>query len=345
MVSFMKKVFLSIIMLLVAGAVLLFIYAARTVRVIGSGGDGNSSGIVATFPNIPLPEKDRVDILVLGIRGMGTDPKEEKNGELLADSIILFSFDTKQNKAAIISIPRDLYVEIPGYGKEKINAAYAIGEDRNYGYGSKGLELTKSILSMITGVYIDYAIRVDFEGFKKIIDQLGGITISRDSPFEESRQWVHDGKEASAYWRLDDTGWTFIVPKGVNLLTAEDALYYARSRYSSTDFDRMRRQQEVIAAVKAKALSLGVIANPVKIFQILDILKDHVRTDMPVSKMKELIQQARDAKIQDYRKEALTSGEGGLLYEDSIGGRFVLLPKSGDYSEIQKFMKAILDDE
>lgn len=343
MVSPIKKVFLPAIILVVLSGVFFFYHAARTVQIVGSGRDGNSNGIVATFPGIPIPEKDRIDILILGIRGLTGNPKEENNGELLADSIILVSYDTKRNKASIVSIPRDLYAEIPGHGKEKVNAAYAIGEDRNYGYGSKGLELSKALLSVISGVYIDYAIRVDFDGFKKIIDQLGGVTIHRDSPFEESRQWIRDGKDASAYWRLDQTGWTFYVPKGSNLLTAEDALYYARSRYSSTDFDRMARQQEVIAAMKAKALSLGVLANPVKIFQILDTIKDHVRTDMPISKIKELVELARKAKIQDYRHEVLASGDGGLLSEDSVGGRFVLLPRGGDYAKIQEFFKSILE--
>ncbi|MBI1888435.1 MAG: LCP family protein [Candidatus Spechtbacteria bacterium] len=343
MVSSIKKVSIPAIILLILSGVFFFYHAARTVQIVGSERNGNVNGIAAIFPGIPIPETDRIDILILGIRGLGDDPKEENNGELLADSIILLSYDTKRNKASIVSIPRDLYAEIPGYGKEKINAAYAIGEDRNYGYGRKGLELSEALLSVISGVYIDYAMRIDFDGFKKIIDQLGGITIHRDSPFEEPRQWIHDGKNESAYWRLDQAGWTFYVPKGSNLLTAEDALYYARSRYSSTDFDRMARQQEVIAALKTKALSLGVLANPVKIFQILDVIKDHVRTDMPISKIKELVELARKAKIQDYRHEVLTSGEGGLLYEDSVDGRFVLLPKDGDYSKIQEFFKSILE--
>lgn len=348
-----KRIFLAI---LIAAVILggLFTYKiGRTVTIIGGGMDSIWEETASLFPPLPEPEKNRIDILVVGIRGYSGE-EEWGNGEWLADTIILASFNKDNDKASIVSIPRDLYVEIPGHGKEKINAVYAVGESRNYGGG--GLQLMKAITSVISGVYVDYAVSVDFAGFQKIVDHLGGIVIYRDTPFIEDKQWLYDGREGKKYWRLGETasttesgttttesGWVFYVPKGSNVMSSEDALYYARSRYSSSDFDRMRRQQEVISAIKSKALNLGVLANPIKIFNILDVVENNVRTDMEISDIRELISLASGAKIQRFIKEVLDSSEDvGLLLEDRADGMFVLLPRVGDYSEIQALFKNII---
>lgn len=321
--------------------------AGRTVTVVGSGASYFWDDELAFFPKIPEREENRIDVLVLGIRGIEENEEEDYSGDFLADTIMVASFNKDNEKASLISIPRDLYVDIPDYGKEKINSSYAVGEGRHYGGG--GLELTKLILSSISGVYIDYAISIDFGGFKKIVDDIGGITIYRDSIFEESRQWTRDGMEGERYWRLDTNGetgeswWTFYVPRGANVMNSQEALYYARSRYSSSDFDRMRRQQEVVNAIKNKALNLGVLANPVKIFNILDTIEDNVRTDIPISYTKELIDMARKSKIQDFERAVLEDGENGLLVSDYIDSRFVLVTKDGDYSEIRELFRKVVE--
>ena len=92
----------------------------------------------------------------------------------------------------------------------------------------------KELVSKITGVYIDKAVILDFFSFEKIIDQVGGIDIVLENPFEEKQQW----------------GYEFSLPAGPNHLDGKNALYYARSRFSSSDFDRSRRQQEVMFALK-----------------------------------------------------------------------------------------------
>lgn len=323
---------------------LFFIYkAGRTITVIGSGASYFWDDDLTFFPKIPDREDNRIDILILGIRGIdGKDEEKDSNGDFLADTIIIASFNTDNKKASIVSIPRDLYVDIPGYGKEKINSAYAVGENRHYGGG--GLELMKLLLSSISGVYIDHAVSIDFEGFKKIVDDIGGITIYRDTPFEESRQWVLDGREGKRYWRLDEeTGWTFYVPEGENVMNSEEALYYVRSRYSSSDFDRMRRQQEVISAIKSKTLNLGVLANPIKILNILSTIENNVRIDIPTSYIKELIGMVRKSKLQSFQTAILETGDSGLLTADNIDGRFVLLPRTGDYSEIRELFRKIVE--
>lgn len=355
MVSLRKKFFIAAVIVVAAFGVLFAYKAGRTITVISGSEEEFWKEVASGFAPLPKPEKNRIDILILGIRGY--DGKSEwGNGEWLADTIILVSLNTLNNQAAIISIPRDLYVNIPGHGKDKINAAYAIGETRNRNGG--GLQLTKTIASMVTGAYVDHAASIDFRGFGRIIDQLGGITIYRNTPFVESKQWLLDGREGKRYWRLIKSGsatstatsteasvpvsWEFYVPAGTNVMDSEEALYYARSRYSSSDFDRMRRQQEVIDAVKSKALNLGVLANPFQLIRILDTLEKDVRTDMSLREMKDLAALAAKLKIQEFRRAVLDSSENGLLVEDKVDGLYVLLPKSGDYQEIQRLIREIV---
>ncbi len=351
MVLLKKRTFIIIPIIFFIGLAALFVYkGGRTVTIIGNNSSGFWKETAAIFDSLPEPEEDRIDILIVGIRGFqdGEDRSEGgSNGEYLADTIILASFNKENDRAALVSIPRDLYVDIPEYGMEKINSAYAIGEARQYGGG--GLQLTRALVSAISGVYVDHVVSVDFEGFEKIIDQIGGIVIYRDTPFVEGKQWIHDGQEGKRYWRFrqesttTEAGWEFYVPKGENIMNSEEALYYARSRYSSSDFDRMRRQQEVISMIKSKALNLGVIANPVKIFGILDTLENNVRSDIEVSQMKELLFIIQKAKIQDLKKAVLDTSDDGLLVEDRVEGRFVLLPKDGDYSQIRELFKSIVE--
>jgi len=350
MVFLNKKIIIILVVLPLAVALTFAYKAGRTITVIGSGKSEIWHETISGFKEFPKPEEDRIDILLVGIRGFEDDSEnryEGANGEYLADTILLVSFNKENNQASVVSIPRDLYVDIPDHGKEKINSTYAVGEVRHYGGG--GLQLMKALVSQISGVYVDYAVRIDFEGFKKVIDNIGGITIYRDAPFSESKQWAQDGREGKRYWRLIEaststsSGWEFYVPRGANDMNSEEALYYTRSRYSSSDFDRMRRQQEVISAIKSKALNLGVLANPIKIFNILDTLKNNVRSDMSVAQMKEIVTLVQKAKIQDFKKEVLDSSDEGLLVEDRVDGKFILLPKGGDYGRIKELFQNILE--
>lgn len=343
MVFLNKKVIIAAVILFALAAGAAAYKTGRTVIVVGNPQDEFWRETISGFTAFPEPEVTRIDVLIAGMRGFdsGANRLEGENGEYLADSMVLVSFNTQNNQAAVVSIPRDLYVDIPDHGKEKINSAYAVGEARRYGGG--GLQLTKALVSIISGVYVDHAVSVDFAGFKKIIDHIGGITIYRDDPFIEDKQWIHDGRVGKDYWRLDEEkGWIFYVPKGANVMNSEDALYYARSRYASSDFDRMRRQQEVISAITAKALNLGVLANPIKIFNILDIVQNNVRTDMSIPEINELISLIQKSKVRGFKSAVLDANDNGLLMEDRIDGRFALIPKTGDYSEVKKLFNDIV---
>ena len=130
------------------------------------------------FP-VPIKETDRFDTLLLGIRGS----EDTENGGLLSDSIMLFSSDKTTGKLSLVSIPRDLYVNLYGIVKGKTNEIYEKGLIKK-----NAMEFTKNAFSRITGVYIDNLIVFDFQGFKEVVDTVGGIDIELKQPFEEKNK-------------------------------------------------------------------------------------------------------------------------------------------------------------
>lgn len=360
-----KRLLIGIGVLSLLGALFVFYQASNVLTIAGD---------VGSYPGFSVErEEDRIDVLILGIRGAG-DP----NGGLLADTMVLASFDKKTKRAAMVSIPRDLYVEMPDHKKEKINFAYALGETRSPGGG--GLALSKQVVQYVSGVYVDHAIVVNFEGFRRVVDALGGVTITRDTPFSESQQWQGEGDPNSAYWVFQQTTpsaaeepsstetdtpaeeeqvaesvepttqeeaqpegyWVFQVPAGTHTLNGKEALYYIRSRYSSSDFERVRRQQEVIDALKDQALSLGVLANPFKVFEIIDALGNNIRTDMGLGEIREFVSLAQEYQNIEVNHAVLEPSEEGIIYSDTVDGAYVLLPRSGDWEQVRGFFGSLL---
>lgn len=275
---------------------------------------GSKSGSFIT----PSDNSDFLDILLVGIRGIG-----EEFGGTLTDTIILFRIHKTTGQAAIISIPRDLYITLPYNGSVKINEIYTIGIDK--GGESLALALERTILSQITGIHIDGVVRVDFTAFKKLIDEVGGVDIYLDKPFMEIIQWQGKGG--------------FKLPAGPNHLNGDTALLFVRSRFATSDFDRAKRQQEIILALKNKMTGLGILANPVKLYAILDIIGSHIKTDYPFD-IPRLLSLANTL---DYRniKHVVLSTQNYLYQSKDSNGAYILLPKDGDYSDIQHFIKNI----
>lgn len=321
--QFVKKlsfVFLAIFLLF---GIFMFSRAQNFFSVINGGIKNNKTALI--FPadeNFKLhSDANRVNILLLGIRGADDMP----NGGLLTDTIMIVSIDTEKKKAALISVPRDIYLEIPVVKKkEKINAAYLYGEEKSPNGG--GLELSERTVEYVTGLAIDHVISVDFKAFSEIINELGGVDVYLDKPFSENKQWGVD----------------FYVASGLQHLSGDVALYYARSRYSTNDFDRARRQQQVLVAMKDKAMQIGFLANPFKINSVLDILKNRVKTDLAlfdIIKFSRLTQEIENNSI----KHKVFSTEDGVLTQTFINGAYVLLPADGSFEKIREVSKNILN--
>lgn len=279
----------------------------------------NNAGL---FPSIQSEkDPDRINILLLGLRG-----ENDPHGGLLTDAMMVLSIKRNTSQVALISIPRDLYIKMPGTEqKQKINFAYALGEEKKYGGG--GIIYSKAIVSEVTGLYIDWAVSVNFKAFQEIVDTLEGINVYLDKPFEEKAQFANEIQLS--------------LPAGENILNGETALYYVRSRFSTSDFDRMKRQQQVLIAIKEKALSLGVLTNPIKIFNFLSVLGRNVKTDMEIGDIQELLGLSPYLKTDQIIRRVFDTTTEGLLYSAQYNGSYILLPVAGDFSQIQEICKSI----
>lgn len=264
-----------------------------------------------------MEEDGRWDILILGTQPIGG----LKNG--LTDSIMMFSYKKDTQEAAIFSIPRDLWVKIPGFGMHKINEAYVYGETKKPNGG--GIALAKQVVSSITGLEIDFAVVVDIQALKKIVDTLGGIDVYEDK-----------------YFSGDLYGNYVKIHPGVNHLNGSQTLAYIGVRSIDSDFKRMERQQKVFLLLKDKIFSLNLLSRPDKILSILNTVSKHIRTDFPLSQIQEVIQIASSFDVQNVKK--IVFDTSNYLYHPPTDERgYILLPKKGDFSEIKKITRGIFE--
>lgn len=266
-------------------------------------------------------EPGRVNIAVFGIRG-----KDDPNGGLLTDTIMVLSYKEEGSKMAVISIPRDIYIEdYPGRENgEKINAAYAFGEEKESGYG---IEYAKNIVAKVLGLKIHYGIVVTFKAFEDLINALGGIDVLVEKPLRENLQWGD----------ID-----FFVPAGRRHMDGETALYYARSRFTTNDFDRGKRQQEIIMALREKSLRIGILANPFKINEFFSIVEKNVKTDMEFMEIINFLSFISRLPSQNIIHKVISDQDGDLLYSAKKGDAYILLPKGGNFEKIMEMAKNIL---
>ncbi len=277
----------------------------------------------STIEKLKKNKLDRLNVLVLGIRGVG-DP----NGGLLADTMMVLSFEPQTGNIALISIPRDLYVKVPYQDyKHKINETYALGiVDKDW---RTGLEYSKMVVSDVTGLDIHYATSVDFKAFKEIINILGGVTITLDKPFSERNQFAEGVIE---------------LPAGKQVIDGEIALLFVRARFSTNDFDRAKRQQQMLIAVKDKAFGLGVLSNPLKIISILDSLGNHVKTDAELWEIQEIAIAFKKVNTPSIKRKVFDTSKEGLLYASRDNkGSYILLPEGDNFDRIQKVCREIFN--
>lgn len=270
----------------------------------------------------PNTIEKRVNFLILGMRG-----KDDPNGGLLADSSIIVSVRPYDNKIALISVPRDLFVFMPGLNESrKLNEAYEIGEKQNSG---KGLNYTKSIFSNVSGVPIHFAAIVNFKAFKDLVDSLGGVELNLAQPFVEAIPF----EEGS-----------ISLPAGRQVIDGDTVLLYTRARMSSSDFDRSRRQQEIIKAIFSKVTKTGIIINPFRLNKLLNIMEANIKTDMKVWEMEETIKLFSQLKDTSVKTKVIDTGSEKLLYSTySSQGAFILLPTGDNYAKIHEAVKNIFN--
>lgn len=243
--------------------------------------------------DIDIPE-DQIKILVLG-------SDERPGGGFRTDVVMLVIINPQQDTVSVVSFPRDLWVFIPGWGMNRINTAMSIG----------GFNMIADTLQHNFGVRPDHYFLTNFSGFTEIIDRLGGITI-------EASQAVTDKCDVS--W---GTLGYCTVEAGSFDMDGATALWYVRSRYSSSDFDRTRRQQEVLKGIADRLISIDGVRRAPELYKIY---KDNVETDMGLSDILPLVKIAPQiAQSENIRRYAVGPGQ---VYDYVVpeSGAWVLVP-------------------
>jgi LCP family protein required for cell wall assembly len=301
-----------------------------TNRIIARNNSGSAPALAGDIDPTKLRgEGDgRINILLLGIGGPG------HQGSDLSDTVMVVSIDPRTKDVAMLGIPRDLYVPIPGYGSAKINAAHAYGEQHKSSGG--GPALAKKTVEQLLDLPIHYYARVDFSGFKKAVDAVGGVDLTVDKA-------IYD-----PYFPADrgDGYKPFSVKAGYQHMKGDLALQFVRSRYTTSDFDRASRQQKVMLALRDKTLSVGTLTNPAKISGLIDAIGNHARTDLQLHEIKKLAEIAKDIDASKVINKVLDTSSDGLLVNSTIGGGYVEVPKAGlnNFSEIRQFVHSIFVD-
>ncbi|MFA6973684.1 MAG: LCP family protein, partial [Parcubacteria group bacterium] len=266
----------------------------------------------------------------------------------------------------------------PGWGnKTKINAVYAAGEENGK---KQGLQDMKKVVSEVTGLQVEYGASINFAGFKQLIDAIGGIDITLANSFDEAMQFnephvcdssfftVPTGQfenKTTKYFSNDtktyktritasyplctapkntlECGGNFKLPAGKQTLTGEQALCYVRSRVTSSDFERAKRQQQIIQLAKDKLMSAGTLTDFGKLDAISDSLGDNVRSDMQAWEMKRFYDLYSKMNSPQAYQRVLENSQEGLLYspQDSGGAGYILLPIGDNYDKIRDVAKNI----
>ncbi|PIZ25178.1 MAG: hypothetical protein COY47_07400, partial [Chloroflexi bacterium CG_4_10_14_0_8_um_filter_57_5] len=216
----------------------------------------------------PAPFPILTDTETVTFALLGSDTRGGRS--FRTDTIVIAALRPKSGQVTLISIPRDLWVYVPSYGMQRVNTAYEFGDINHYPGG--GPASLKDTLLYNLGIRIDHLAMVDFDGFRQIVDTLGGVDVPVACAYTD---WHLIDPSYDPY---NENNWSlYTVGPGVVHMDGDLSLWYARSRKKSSDFDRGRRSQEVLRAIYSRALQAGVIT---KIPQLYNDLNYAVTTDL-----------------------------------------------------------------
>lgn len=273
-------------------------------------------------------ENGYTNIVLLG------DGGHTRDGADLIDTIMVASMDFKKGSVSLLSFPRDYYLRYisnQDYAGRKINELYrdfkkVLGDEKAY-------ETYQEVLGDLSGLEIHYYARVDFNGFVEVVDGLGGVTV-------DVKEAIYD----PYYPNETDDGYTvFEMSKGLQEMNGETALKFVRSRKTTSDFDRAARQQQVLMAIREKALSGDVLTSPKIIKKLYQSISDNLNTNMT---LREMVAMASFAKNFDRGHLVMKvihddpSRDGGFLYTPErkyYNGQFVLVPDGNNLDLIHRY--------
>lgn len=331
---------LIIFALLLGVGGVLFAQGYSKVHKVFKGTAGHAAALQAHVdPKLLKGEGDgRVNILLLGNGGSGHDAPD------LTDTLLVESIDPVNKTATLLSIPRDLWVQVPNYGSMKINAAYEVGK---YNYLGKidasnnntkavqaGFALADQVVESVIGIPIHYNALVNFTSFKQAVDSVGGITVNvPEALYDPTMAWENGNNPVLA-------------AAGTQPMDGKKALLYVRSRETSSDFARSQRQRSVILALKDKVLSAGTLSNPIKISQLMNAFGNNMVTDISLSDASRAYAIMKTISNDHIQSLDLVTPPHNLITTANMNGVSIDQPRAGlfQYADVQNFVRSALKD-
>jgi LCP family protein required for cell wall assembly len=266
------------------------------------------------------------------------------DGPDLTDTMLLNSIDVVNHKSTLISIPRDLWVDVPNHGTMKINSAFETGEFKYLGREAPGstnpnaiqagFDEADQVVESVLGVTIHYNALVDFQAFKQAVETVGGVSINAPRDLVDPTMAWENGNSP------------VLAKAGANKFNGKQALNYVRSRETSSDFARGQRQRAVLLALKGKVETLGTLSNPLKIAKLSKTFGNNVHTDLSLKNAARLYRIIKKVPDNNTSSVGLSDAPNNYITTGTLAGQSIALPSAGlfKYDAIQNYIRSQLKD-
>jgi LCP family protein required for cell wall assembly len=325
-----------VVLVIAAGGLMFYTNLHKTFK----GGTTTAAALKANVnPSLLKGEGDgRINVLLMG-RGGGNH-----DGPDLTDSMMLASIDPVNHTSTLISIPRDLWVNIPNQGTMKINAAFETGE---FKYLNKiqpgttdsnaiqaGFDEADQTVESVLGVTIHYNVLVNFQAFQQAVDNVSGVTVNVPSDLVDPTMAWENGNNP------------VLAKAGTDNFDGKQALNYVRSRETTSDFARAQRQRAVLVALKSKVATLGTLSNPLKLSGLMNTFGNNVHTDLSLKDASRLYGIVKGIPDNKTVSVGLTDAPNNYFTTGTLAGQSITLPTAGlfNYNDIQAFIRTQLKD-
>ncbi len=334
-----RGVAIAMVLVITMGG-LLFSQSYLKLHNVFKGGTGTAEALKSNVkPELLKGEgSGRVNVLLMGRGGGNHDAPD------LTDTMMIASIDPVNKTSTLISLPRDLWVNLPKQGVMKLNAAWSTGEFKYLGRVTPGSTDSKAIMAGfetvdqavedVTGIDINYNVLVNFQAFQQAVDTVGGVNVNVPADLvDPTMAWENKNNPVLA-------------KAGPQTFDGATALRYSRSRETSSDFARAQRQRDLLVALKTKVVSMGTLSNPVKISGLLSSFGNNVQTDLSLKNAQRLYTITKGVKDANTGSVSLADEANAYVTTGNINGQSVVLPKAGlfKYDAIQQFIRTQLKD-
>lgn len=319
---------------------LLFSQGYLKLHKVFKGGTGTAAALKSNVdPGLLKGEgSGRVNILLLG-RGGGTHEAPD-----LTDTMMIASIDPVNHTSTLVSLPRDLWVNVPSQGVMKLNSVWETGEFKYLGAQKAGSTDPKAIqagfnlvdqsVEDVLGVDINYNVIVNFQAFQQAVDSVSGVQVNVPADLvDPTMAWENNNDPVLAH-------------AGIQNFNGAQALRYVRSRETTSDFARADRQRAVLVALKSKIVTLGTLSNPAKISKLINSFGDNVSTDLSLSNAQRLYSLTKNIGASQTASISLDGNPTSYVTTGNVNGQSVVLPKAGlfKYDDIHTFIRTQLKD-